>query len=251
MNSWRTITQAAGTERHADANLAFARHAAGQDECPEIGAGRDEQQQHQGRGGQHNLELLAVAVELENRPRLEILTLPDVVGPALAQAGGEGERLLLRRLRRHPGPETSIQIEGRVPVGEQRAAFDHIRLPDQRHPDVVAGLCRARHHADHPEQLAVHTDASTDDCGIPSEPPLPEQLADDRRRLGIRALIVGSQHAPERGSDAEFGEVVGGGKRHVDWLGTSGVLPAAASLKTAGLRVETPMTFRNDFALAA
>ena len=52
--------------------------------------------------------------------------------------------------------------------------------------------------------------------GIPSEPPLPEQLADDRRRLGIRALIVGSQHAPERGSDAEFGKVVGGGKRHVD-----------------------------------
>ncbi len=133
-------TQATGTERHADANLAFARHAAGQDERPEIGAGRDEQQQHQGRGGQHNLELLAVAVERENRPRLEILTLPDVVGPTLTQAGGEGERLLLRRLRRHSGPETSIEIEGRVPVGEQRAAFDHIRLPDQRHPDVVAVL---------------------------------------------------------------------------------------------------------------
>ena len=212
--------QAAGAERHADANLAFARHAAGQDERPEIGAGGDEQQQHQGRGGQHDRELLAVAVERENRPRLEILILPDAIGPTLTQAGGEGERLLLRRLRRHPGPETSIEIEGRVPVGEQRAAFDHIRLPDQRHPDIVADLCRARHHADHPQQLAVHTDAATDDCRIASEPPLPEQLADDRRRLGIRALIVWSQHAPERGSDPEFGEVVGGGKRHVYRLGT-------------------------------
>ena len=209
-------TQATGTERHADANLAFARHAAGQDECSEIGAGGDEQQQHQGRSGQRNLELLAVVVEREDRPRLEILTLKEPVGPTLTQARGEGERLLLRRLRRHPGPETSIEIEGRVPVGEQRAAFDHIRLPDQRHPDVAADLCRARHHTDHPEQLAVHTDGSTDDGGVPSEPPPPEQLADDRRRLGIGALIVGRQHAPERGSDSEFGKVVRGDKGDID-----------------------------------
>ena len=67
--------QATGTERHAHTNLAFARHPAGQDERPEIGAGRDEQQQHHGRGGQHDHELLAVAVQRENRPRLEILTL--------------------------------------------------------------------------------------------------------------------------------------------------------------------------------
>ena len=81
-----------------------------------------------------------------------------------------------------------------MPIGEQRAAFDHIRLPDERHPDVVADLGRARHHADYAKWFAVHTEAPTDDGGIPSEPALPEPLPDDRRRLSIRAFIVGGQY---------------------------------------------------------
>ena len=65
-------------------------------------------------------------------------------------------------------------------------------------------------------ELAVHADASADDGGIAAEPPLPEQLADERRRLGIGALVVRREQAAERGGDAEFGEVVGGGERQVD-----------------------------------
>ena len=87
--------QAAGAERHADANLAFARDAARQDEGSEIGAGRDEQQQHQRCGGERDLELFAVGVERVDRPRLEILVRQDPVGPALAQARGECTRLVL------------------------------------------------------------------------------------------------------------------------------------------------------------
>ena len=129
---------------------------------------------HQGRGGQHDLELLAVAVELENRARLEIFTLPDAVGPTLAQRGGEGERLLLRCLRRHAGTQTSEHIEGRVPIGENVLPSTTYGLPNHRQPDVVANTRRARHYADDAEQLAVHTDASADDGEIAAEPPLPE-----------------------------------------------------------------------------
>ena len=46
---------------------------------------------HQGRGGQRDLELVAVGVELVNGPRFEILARPDVVG-ARVRAGGRRAR---------------------------------------------------------------------------------------------------------------------------------------------------------------
>ena len=58
----------------------------------------------------------------------------------------------------------------------------------------------------------------TDDCGVATEAPLPEQFTDESRRLGIAALIVRSQKASVRGDDAEFGEVVGGAEGDLDLL---------------------------------
>jgi hypothetical protein len=91
------LTQAARANGHADANFAFTRHPSRQDECPELGARRHEQQQYQRRRCQQHFELVARRVEGVNRTRLEILTVRDNVRPFLTQSGGERECLLLRR----------------------------------------------------------------------------------------------------------------------------------------------------------
>jgi hypothetical protein len=73
--------RAASAQCHADADLAFAGGAAGQHQCPKIGAGRNQHHRHQRRGRQQYLELVAVVVELMDWTGPEILALVDVIGP--------------------------------------------------------------------------------------------------------------------------------------------------------------------------
>src|SRR5262245_10291903 len=86
------------------------------------------------------------------------------------------------------------------------AACRLLRLKGYRQPELLFSTGEPemrRHHADDRIRMGVERQSLPDDAGVAAEAPLPQRMTENDHALGLRAVFLWSENAPQRWWDAK------------------------------------------------